>query len=129
MAYHLEGRLLEVCNCRVLCPCWIGEDPDNGTCGEEDGPFLESGGMVVMEAEHFHTKTARSSHDWTLTSDGASSPKCLRTSKATPSSATRAISADSWTSARCPPQPRWQDIGYNSVGLVASSSWLVASDL
>jgi hypothetical protein len=32
VAYHLEGRLLEVCNCRVLCPCWIGEDPDNGTC-------------------------------------------------------------------------------------------------
>ena len=32
MGYHLEGRLLEVCNCRVLCPCWIGEDPDNGTC-------------------------------------------------------------------------------------------------
>ena len=32
MAYHLEGRLLEVCDCKVLCPCWIGEDPDNGTC-------------------------------------------------------------------------------------------------
>jgi hypothetical protein len=32
MSYHLEGRLLEVCNCKVLCPCWIGEDPDNGTC-------------------------------------------------------------------------------------------------
>ena len=32
MAYELEGRLLEVCNCNVLCPCWIGEDPDNGTC-------------------------------------------------------------------------------------------------
>ena len=32
MPYHLEGRLLEVCNCRVLCPCWIGEDPDPGTC-------------------------------------------------------------------------------------------------
>jgi hypothetical protein len=27
MPYHLEGRLLEVCDCRVLCPCWIGEDP------------------------------------------------------------------------------------------------------
>ena len=24
MGYQLEGRLLEVCNCRVLCPCWIG---------------------------------------------------------------------------------------------------------
>ena len=32
MGYQLEGRLLEVCNCRVLCPCWIGEDPDYGTC-------------------------------------------------------------------------------------------------
>jgi hypothetical protein len=32
MTYQLEGRLLEVCNCRVLCPCWIGEDPDRGTC-------------------------------------------------------------------------------------------------
>jgi hypothetical protein len=30
--YTLEGRLLEVCDCGVLCPCWIGEDPDNGTC-------------------------------------------------------------------------------------------------
>jgi hypothetical protein len=32
MAYQLEGQLLEVCTCNVLCPCWIGEDPDGGTC-------------------------------------------------------------------------------------------------
>lgn len=32
MAYQLEGRLLEACNCEVLCPCWVGEDPDPGTC-------------------------------------------------------------------------------------------------
>jgi hypothetical protein len=32
MGYKLEGSLLEVCDCKVLCPCWIGEDPDNGTC-------------------------------------------------------------------------------------------------
>ena len=32
MAYKLEGSILEVCDCKVLCPCWIGEDPDNGTC-------------------------------------------------------------------------------------------------
>lgn len=32
MPYTLEGQLLEVCTCKVLCPCWIGEDPDNGTC-------------------------------------------------------------------------------------------------
>jgi hypothetical protein len=30
--YEIEGRLLEVCSCNVLCPCWVGEDPDGGTC-------------------------------------------------------------------------------------------------
>jgi hypothetical protein len=30
--YDLEGTLLEACSCGVLCPCWIGEDPDGGTC-------------------------------------------------------------------------------------------------
>lgn len=30
--YQLEGTLLEVCSCETLCPCWIGEDPDQGTC-------------------------------------------------------------------------------------------------
>jgi hypothetical protein len=32
MSYQLEGRLLEVCTCNVLCPCWVGEDPDGGVC-------------------------------------------------------------------------------------------------
>jgi hypothetical protein len=32
VAYELEGTLLEACSCGVLCPCWIGEDPDGGTC-------------------------------------------------------------------------------------------------
>ena len=32
MTYDIEGRLLEVCTCNVLCPCWVGEDPDGGTC-------------------------------------------------------------------------------------------------
>ncbi len=32
MVYQIEGRLLEVCTCNTLCPCWVGEDPDGGTC-------------------------------------------------------------------------------------------------
>ena len=32
MTYQLEGSILEVCNCNILCPCWVGEDPDRGTC-------------------------------------------------------------------------------------------------
>src|SRR5713226_6829784 len=30
--YQLEGRLLDVCSCDVLCPCYVGADPDGGTC-------------------------------------------------------------------------------------------------
>ena len=43
MAYHLEGRLLEVCNCRVLCPCWVGEDPDFGTCDSINAWHFDQG--------------------------------------------------------------------------------------
>ena len=32
MAYAVEGSLLEVCDCNVMCPCWVGEDPDYGIC-------------------------------------------------------------------------------------------------
>ena len=43
MAYQIKGRLLEVCNCNVLCPCWIGEDPDNGTCDTALAWHVDSG--------------------------------------------------------------------------------------
>jgi hypothetical protein len=60
MGYHLEGKLLEVCNCEVLCPCWIGEDPDNGICqsimawnfdkGEIDG--IDVSGLTIGALVH-----------------------------------------------------------------------------
>ena len=28
VVYDLEGTLLEACSCGVLCPCWVGADPD-----------------------------------------------------------------------------------------------------
>jgi hypothetical protein len=41
--YQFQGTLLEACNCDVLCPCWIGEDPDNGTCQSVIAYNLDSG--------------------------------------------------------------------------------------
>jgi len=41
--YQLEGSLLEVCSCNTLCPCWIGENPDNGTCDTVIAYNLTSG--------------------------------------------------------------------------------------
>jgi hypothetical protein len=43
MPYQLEGQILEVCDCKVLCPCWIGEDPDNGTCDSIVAYHVDSG--------------------------------------------------------------------------------------
>jgi hypothetical protein len=41
--YQFQGTLLEACNCDVLCPCWIGEDPDNGTCQSVVAYHFDSG--------------------------------------------------------------------------------------
>ena len=43
MAYNLEGSLLEVCTCNILCPCWVGEDPDNATCDSVMGWQVTNG--------------------------------------------------------------------------------------
>jgi hypothetical protein len=41
--YELEGTLLEACSCGVLCPCWIGVDPDHGTCESINAYRFERG--------------------------------------------------------------------------------------
>ncbi len=58
--YRLEGTLLEACSCNVLCPCWIGEDPDGGSCdafnayhfdqGEIDG--VDVSGLNIVNVVH-----------------------------------------------------------------------------
>lgn len=57
--YTLEGTLLEACSCGVLCPCWIGEDPDGGEClsfevyhfdaGQIDG--VDVSGLTYVQVE------------------------------------------------------------------------------
>lgn len=59
-AYSLKGTLLEACSCGVLCPCWIGEDPDGGECfavvgyhfdtGQIDG--VDVGGLSLLTVAH-----------------------------------------------------------------------------
>jgi hypothetical protein len=43
--YQLEGTLLEACSCDVLCPCWIGEDPDQGTCHSFNAYHFDRGAI------------------------------------------------------------------------------------
>ena len=49
MVYQLEGSILEVCNCNVLCPCWIGEDPDNGSCDSVLAYHFDSGNIEGVD--------------------------------------------------------------------------------
>ena len=41
--YRLQGTLLEACSCGVLCPCWIGEDPDLGECFAANAYHFDAG--------------------------------------------------------------------------------------
>lgn len=70
MAYDLTGRLLEVCDCDVLCPCWVGSDPDNGTCqaiaawridrGSVDG--LDVSGLTIAVLDHIPGNILQGNH-------------------------------------------------------------------
>jgi hypothetical protein len=43
VVYDLRGTLLEACSCGVLCPCWIGQDPDQGTCDAVTAYHFDAG--------------------------------------------------------------------------------------
>jgi hypothetical protein len=43
MGYEMEGQLLEVCTCKILCPCWVGEDPDQEVCDSVNSWHVDQG--------------------------------------------------------------------------------------
>jgi hypothetical protein len=46
VVYDLEGTLLEACSCGVLCPCWVGADPDEGSCDSFNAYRFERGTIL-----------------------------------------------------------------------------------
>jgi hypothetical protein len=48
-AYSLKGTLLEACSCGVLCPCWVGEDPDGGECYAVVSYHFDSGQIAGVD--------------------------------------------------------------------------------
>jgi hypothetical protein len=43
MAYEMRGQFLEACDCRVPCPCWFVQDPDEDECTGAVGWQIEQG--------------------------------------------------------------------------------------
>lgn len=86
MVYRLEGTLLEACNCNVLCPCWIGEDPDSGTCdaviayhierGEVEG--VDVSGLTWMFVGHIPGNILAGNHRAVFLCDERATPEQVR---------------------------------------------------
>jgi len=82
MAYTLEGRLLEVCNCNIACPCWLGEDPDPGFCYSAEGYRVDNGivdavdvaGLTVGVLSHIPGNILAGNHRVVLVVDDNASP-------------------------------------------------------
>ena len=63
MSWRITGRGLELCSCKMFCPCWLGPEgePDEGWCGgvfaydiqsgESDG--IDLGGTTAFMAAHW----------------------------------------------------------------------------
>jgi hypothetical protein len=47
--YSLQGTLIEACSCNVLCPCWIGEDPDLGECFAIVAYHIDAGQVTGLD--------------------------------------------------------------------------------
>ncbi len=52
--YTLEGSLLEVCSCGVLCPCFVGEDPDGGECFGLIVNHIDTGRIGSTDVSHLN---------------------------------------------------------------------------
>jgi hypothetical protein len=47
--YDLTGQILEACSCKTPCPCWIGEDPDDGACDSFVAYHVERGEIQGLD--------------------------------------------------------------------------------
>ena len=71
MSWQLSGRGMEMCSCKMFCPCWLGPEgePDEGWCGGTFAYDIQAGSsdgvdlggtravmMVHWPANFFHGK-------------------------------------------------------------------------
>jgi hypothetical protein len=81
--YAVEGQLLEVCSCGTLCPCWVGEDPDGGTCDTIVAWHVERGqikgidvsGLTLVNIAHIPGNILQGNWRAVLYLDGNGTPE------------------------------------------------------
>jgi hypothetical protein len=69
MSYDLRGIFVEACDCKVVCPCWFDDEPDDGECtgmlawhvdqGEVDGVDVSGLTTVSISYHRGHRHNGR----------------------------------------------------------------------
>lgn len=55
LPYDLHGDLIEACSCMGPCPCWVGDDPDDGFCNSFTGYHFRSGTVNGLDVSGITT--------------------------------------------------------------------------
>ena len=76
MGYQLTGEFVEACDCRLMCPCWTDDEPDDGHCTGlfawtlDDGSTIDGadveGARVVCVTAHLGRRRGQSAKETTL---------------------------------------------------------------
>ena len=76
MGYKLNGTFVEACDCRLMCPCWTDDEPDDGHCtglfawsvgpGSTIDELPVAGAHVVCVTAHLGKRRGESAQENTL---------------------------------------------------------------
>ena len=63
MAWHVTGRIVECCSCKLLCPCWLGPEgePDQGWCSGAEVFDIQQGNS---DGVNLGVTKVAVAHDW-----------------------------------------------------------------
>lgn len=62
MPYAMQGIFLEACDCKVTCPCWLDEEPDEQGCTGLVAWYVEKGAIGDVDVSN-RTVVSLSHHD------------------------------------------------------------------
>ncbi|MDL5159923.1 DUF1326 domain-containing protein [Actinomycetospora termitidis] len=72
--YELHGTFIEACDCYVVCPCWVDDEPDEGHCTGLIAWSLAAGSVVAGVPVGGRTVVSVSTHSGPRRVDGAGNP-------------------------------------------------------
>lgn len=73
-SYAIHGTFIEACDCYVVCPCWVDDEPDEGHCTGLTAWSLAEGSVIGGVPVGGRTVVSVSTHSGPRRVDGAGNP-------------------------------------------------------